>query len=290
MSLPKLALILSPCPMTEQPIFLIKDKRLLQFLIATLALLLSGSLATHNTDIEMISVLVLGGLCGVVLIYDVPMVNYRDPLKRRIRQFLSHRRKVFYTLLLIFLAPFALMVLSKLSFFLFALTALLGVLYSYPIRINNQLIRLKNFLFLKNFLIGISWGALVLIGAGSFDHTVALLITVFASIQVFIGSMIRDLSDVSFDKNRGVQSFPVVFGVSNTLRFMHLVNVGSLAIGMFTNSGTNLLILVSIIVGWRFINLSMIKEDHMPKIWLQKFNLLTCSLFFVILLIQYIWT
>jgi len=275
--------------MDEKHIFFIKDKRLFQFLLATLALLLSGSLAANKLEVGYLILIIISGFCGVVLIYDLPLINHRLPIKERFRDFLQHKRKVFYTGLLLLMSPFAIKYLSGFSFLLLAITAVLGVLYSFPLKIKGEFTRLKNFLFLKNFMIGIAWGALVLIGGGSWEDPLLMALFIFASLQVFIGSMIRDVPDLERDIRIGIRSFPVAFGVKNTIVFMHLLNLLSWALSFFLFGKIELMILVSIIVLWRYVNLVMLNKYQTSKLWGQSFNLMTCNLFFGVLLIQHLY-
>lgn len=275
--------------MDEKQIFFIKDKRLFQFLLATLALLLSGSIAANKLNLAYLSLIILSGFCGVVLIYDLPLINHRLPIRERFRDFLQHRRKVFYTGLLLLIFPFTLKYLSAFSFILLAITAILGVLYSFPLKIKGKYTRLKNFLFLKNFMIGIAWGALVLIGGGSWEDPLLMALFIFASLQVFIGSMIRDVPDLERDIRIGIRSFPVAFGVKNTVAFMHLLNLLSWGLSLYLFGSAELMVLVSIIVLWRFVNLMMLYKYQTSKLWGQSFNLMTCNLFFGVLLIQHLY-
>ena len=269
-------------------IFLI-NKRLLLFLLATLALLLSGSLVNNNVNLEQIFVIITAGFCGVVLFYDVGWIDYKSSLSVQFKQFLSYERKVFYSIVLLLLIPYALTVLPPLSFFTFAITAFLAFMYSHPIKINDQIIRLKNIFLVKNLMIGFAWGALVLIGAGSMEDRTAVWLTLFAMVQVFVGSMIRDVSDVNVDPERGIRSIPVVLGIEPSINLMHLINGASFGIAIFSEWSFNLMILFGIIVGWRAITLMMLKGNIHSPFWVQTANLMTCCLFFFILLIQHLY-
>ncbi|MEM6800620.1 MAG: UbiA family prenyltransferase [Bacteroidota bacterium] len=275
--------------MDSKHLFFIKDKRLFQFLLATIALLLSGSIAIEKFDPLYIGLLILAGFCGVVLIYDLPLINHQLPIKERFQDFLKHKRKVFYTVLLLIISPLALTVFSTFTFILLAITAILGVLYSFPFKINGEIIRLKNFLFLKNFLIGIAWGALILIGGGNWENPLLIALFIFASLQVFIGSMIRDVPDVEQDKRIGIRSFPVAFGVGNTISFMQVLNLLSFGLGYIIYPEIELIILISIITAWRFVNIYMLKKDRTSILWGQTLNLMTCCLFFGVILIQHLY-
>src|SRR5690606_13901529 len=106
---------------------------------------------------------------------------------------------------------------SKLSFLLFLGVGFMAVVYSQPFRLKNRMFVLKNVFLLKNLLIGFSWGLLVFIGAGEISSNATVYLFFFAVIQVFIGSAVRDVSDISSDSANGVKSLPVVFGVNNAI-------------------------------------------------------------------------
>lgn len=264
-------------------------KRLTLFFFAVISLLISGSLISQNLSLPKILVFIIGALCGVVLIYDSKGINRTASLKIKIKQFLTHPRQAFFLFLLIALTPAGYIILSPLSFFLFVFAGALGVGYSITIKRNNLLFRLKNVLILKNLLIGMAWGILVLIGAGSIENKFVLLTSLFAFIQVFIGSVIRDLPDREKDMSSGVRSIPASIGEAKTILVMHLINLFSLIILFIPKFDVNFIFLIVIIVFWRLLNLIKVKADVQSNLWGQTINLFTCYLFFIISLIQFLW-
>ena len=268
---------------------LIKLKRLALFFFACISLVFSGSLISNTISLDKVFVLFAVALCGIVLIYDMQNIDTTASLFNKTKQFFKHKRQVFFFLLLIILIPIAKITLTQLSFFLFASSGILGGIYSITFKRNNIIYRLKNVFILKNILIGIAWGALVLIGAGNIENNLVILTSLLAFIQVFIGSVIRDIPDKEKDIDYGIQSIPAVIGESKTILIMHFINLSCLAILLIPQFDLNFSILVLSITSWRFLNLFKIKTDLDSNFWGQTINLLTCCLFFIISLIQFLW-
>ena len=264
----------------------IKLKRLMLFFFASVSLLICGSLLNGNVSRDIIIIMVAGVLCGVVLLYDARDIDREAGFFKRTKQFFSYKSLAFFFLLLIALIPFAYLSLSHLSFFLFAFSGSLGILYSLSFKKNDMIFKLKNVLIIKNLLIGLAWGLLVIIGAGDLENQFSIIISIFAIVQVFLGSIIRDLSDRELDASRGVNSIPVIFGENRTILIMHIINIASLFILFFPQSNLNLMIFLLIIVAWRFFNLIGIKGNTHSVFWGQTVNLFTCCLFLIIALIQ----
>jgi len=261
-------------------------KWLLLFFLAAISLLLSGSVAANNLQLEVIIVLILGGFCGIFLIYNKSVLNPSTNIVIQLWQFFFSKRHVFFTILLIVLIPFAFKYLSGFSFILFALSGTLGVLYLVTININHRKFRLKNLFLIKNLLIGASWGVLILIGAGSPKNEFIMCLWLFITIQIFLGSMIRDLSDIREDMIIGVKSFPVVFGNDRTIVYMHIINIASLSVLFLSNWSLELSILILVVFLWRSLILFKVKNNTKSILWGQTLNLSTSYLIFFIILIQ----
>ncbi len=264
-----------------------KINSLVLFFFASISLLISGKLINNSFSFESLLIETLLVLCGIFLIYNFINFEKTTCFSSKIKHFLSYKTQLIFCLLLIILIPLAYIKLSNFSFFIFAFSAFLGVIYSFPIQLKNKVLKLKDVFFLKNLLIGIAWGALVLVGAGSLENNLAIYISIFASIQVFIGSVIRDLRDVECDTNNNTRTFPVVFGVKNTLIILNLTNLSSILIYLFSDYNPKLLVFFSIIIFWRLITLLNLKGNIDSVFWGQTANLFTCCLFLIISLMQF---
>lgn len=255
------------------------------FLAGILALLFGGIILGKNFEIEQYIILCIAALCGVMLLYDVKDKLPNDNWFKILIWFLKIKTNSLFVLALLILFPFALTYLSSFSIAFLMISMVIGMLYSLPYKFGKLEFKLKNILFLKNILIGICWGSLVAVGAGSFADKQILYLTVFMMLQVFLGSIIRDLADVKSDKKNGIKSLPVVFGISASIWVMHVINLVSLSI-LLLGISSETRILIVILVAWRLLNLSVIGIKGVKKHLIQTFNLATCYLFFIVLLMQ----
>ena len=255
------------------------------FLAGVLSLIFGGIIIGEHFESKQFIILSISGLSGVMLLYNdknhLPNENWFNVLA----WFLKRKSNVLFIVTSLILIPFSLLHLSILSFALLSFTVIIGVMYSLNFKIGNTEFKLKNILFLKNILIGLGWGSLVTIGAGRFAEDQVIFLTIFMILQVFLGSIIRDLPDVKSDIKNGVKSIPVVFGISNSIWIMHIINLSALLLLIDTSFELRLVIII--LVTWRFINLLLIKLIGINKHLIQTFNLATCYLFFIILLLQH---
>ncbi len=264
-------------------------KHLLLFLVASSSLLISGYIINSDRDGLELLVLLWCNFCGVTLIYTIN--GYIDPadFKFNLRGFLNERWHIIFIIQLFFFTfPIAFFTISTFRFVAFALVAALGIIYSVGFKKNGFRFSLKNIFLFKNLSIGVAWGALVLIGAGDFKNPDIISLFVFASVQVLIGSMIRDVPDLEKDKSHDVKTFPVLFGLKTTFVFMHLLNICAILSAYFSNWSQGILIVVIAGIAWRFLNLWKLKGNASSKIWGQTVNLSTCAVILFLVVIQFL--
>ena len=163
-------------------------------------------------------------------------------------------------------------------FIALSIAAITGPLYSISFKIGGSIFRFKNVFIVKNLLIGLIWGSLVLIGAGQIDDALIQLIFIFASVQVFIGGIIRDIPDLEKDKQSGVKSLPVVLGIPVTILVIHLANLSLLFYCIFQKFEQPLLIFITIPTAWRAMNIYLLGLAPNNNNWSQWMNLFTCVL------------
>jgi hypothetical protein len=260
-------------------------KNLTWFLIASLSLIFSGFLLSENKNLITLSLLIWCNLIGVFLAYRLnDCIDQHKHLTFNIKSFLSFpiHKFVFFQFILLVI-PISFYFINFFTFFILGISAIVGVLYSISFKIGNTRFRLKNIFLVKNFLIGIIWGNLILIGAGSISNKEILTLFVFVSIQVFIGGIIRDIPDLKKDKEANVRSFPVVFGTAKTILFLQIINLSSLAVLVIGEFSFYNLIFILIVVFWRAINLVFLKRQPFRKLWSQSANLFTCLLIFILI-------
>lgn len=234
-----------------------------------------------------IVLLLLCCLFGIFLIYRLnDCIDQDADFKFNLRHFFSYRIHTFITLLLfVLLIPFCFYFLSSFTLIVLSVISIMGVLYSLSFRFGDKLFRIKNVFLLKNVFIGIAWGSLILIGAGEYSGEVLLTLFIFASVQVLIGSIIRDVPDENKDRTAGVKSLPVVFGSKWTFFALHVINFASLAAALLSEFPKYFLFLFGYVVTWRFINILFLNVRKDSAFWSQFFNLSTCVLILILVYI-----
>lgn len=248
--------------------------------------MLSGFLLRPEMDWKIFSILLWCNLSGVFLIYRLnDCIDQDADLKFNLSYFFSYRLHQIVVAQFILLAiPAATFYLDFFTLKILTVSALTGTIYSLSFKVRGKLFRIKNVFLLKNSLIGLVWGALILIGSGQLNHPVLLSLFVFTSVQVLIGSLIRDVPDLEKDKISGVKSLPVVLGLKKTFWFMHSVNFLSILSGFLCNWHAMMITLIALIVSWRFANIVFLKKNTSSILWGQYVNLITCILIAVIIL------
>tara|TARA_B110001450_G_scaffold66367_1_gene62797 strand:+ start:694 stop:1287 length:594 start_codon:yes stop_codon:yes gene_type:complete len=177
--------------------------------------------------------------------------------------------------------PITVYLIEKETLYVLSLSSILGFLYSINFQFNNRSFKLKNVFFVKNALIGIVWGSLVLIGSNNIFQTNIIPLFLYASIQVFIGGVIRDIPDLKKDKSNNVKSFPVVLGTNFTINILHLINFMSIILIFFNYN--NLLIFTVFLIPfiWRSCNLLLLNSLSNNLTITEWMNLFTCVLILI---------
>ncbi len=143
--------------------------------------------------------------------------------------------------------------LSNTSRLALAAIATSGVAYSlsFATKTSVNAFRIKNLFVVKNVVIGLGWGLLILLGAGRASFPV-VAVALFASIQVFIGSSLRDLLDIEEDRRAHVETLPVRLGREGAIAICEWTNAGSVCALAFVAVQTPLLaVLLFGTVIWR---------------------------------------
>jgi len=260
-------------------------KPLAPFYLASLSLLATGFL--FNAVSNPLEIIFLSWVCisGIYLVYRLnDFIDQTDEFTFSIKEFLSDRMRRFFVLQMVFFViPTSIHYLSYMRFFILFIAAILGFLYSYQLVLGTHKLRLKHLFLVKNILIGLGWGALVLVGSNQLD-SLSMIYFVFCSVQVFIGSTIRDIGDLDSDQRFGVASMPVTWGVSTTLKVLTAVNLGCL---LFSNilwasdMGVRLMLIPLFVTClWRFIVIERVMHSQDLR-WQQKWNLWTCNVIFL---------
>lgn len=262
-------------------------KNLILFFIASCSILSSGFVLSSVKNWNALSLLIASCCTGVYLIYRLnDCIDQSADLKLNIKHFFSYPfHKLITVFLFIVLIPISVFWLNGFTFLILSIASLSGVIYSLSFHSKEKIYRIKNIFFIKNLFIGFAWGALVLIGAGNFTDAYVLNLFWFVTIQVVIGSLIRDVPDQEKDFETGVKSLPVVIGKSATFFAMHGLNLLSFATGYMLSNSIDLIWFFGVIVVWRFLNLIFLSLNPHSIFWGQKFNLMTCVLILFLIVI-----
>ncbi len=259
-------------------------KSLSPFYLAALSLLGTGFIL--NPQREWLDILFLGWICicGIYLVYRLnDFIDQTDGFRFEYDKFLSDKMRLFFSLQLLLVIPIALFNLSFFRFCILSAAAFAGFLYSYKIDFGKRFFRLKHIFLLKNILIGLGWGGLVLVGSNQLDQ-LSSVFAIFASVQVFIGSSIRDIGDIEKDSKDGVQSMPVVLGVAGALKILFFINITLFSLLWslwFSQTITRLLIIpLFITCCWRALVINRVAHSSDMR-WQQKWNLWTCNILFI---------
>lgn len=261
----------------------INYKNLLWFYIASVSLLVSGFIISYNQPLLTLFTLIWCIISGLFLIYRFnDYVDQDVELRFNIYHFLYLPLNLIMFLQLIFITiPITVYLIEKETLYVLSLSSVLGFLYSVNFQFNNRSFKLKNVFFVKNALIGIVWGSLVLIGSNNIFQTNIIPLFLYASIQVFIGGVIRDIPDLKKDKSNNVKSFPVVLGTNFTINILHLINFMSIILIFFNYN--NLLIFTVFLIPfiWRSCNLLLLNSLSNNLTITEWMNLFTCVLILI---------
>lgn len=256
-------------------------RKYLWFFIASTALVIAGYCISEVLTLGAFLLVLWINLIGVFLIYRInDCFAQHGSLMTNVIEFLKRPLHLILTLQLIMVVmPLSILVLPRPVLYILNIMALLGVLYCTNIRLFGRQFRFKDIFFVKNIMIGLAWGGLVLIGGAVTNDVILLSSFLVASVQVTIGGIIRDIPDIDFDRERGVRTLPVVLGLKTTMRFLHVLNASLLFLAMAYASDTGVILFSVIVVGWRFINLWLLERNYKVVFFSQWMNLFTCVIF-----------
>lgn len=263
-------------------------KQLSFFFLAANSLVLAGTLTQVTMDYVEMALLAWCGICGIFIIYRLnDFIDQEHNMSFNIKRFFEVRLHVLFMMQFFLITlPVCFYMLSGFRIVILAGIAFLGILYSLTFRVNEHNYRLKNIFLVKNLFIGISWGALVLVGAGTHSSVYVKALFLFCSAQVIIGSIIRDIPDIEKDREGMVNSLPVLYGEKITLTTLHVLNLLSLLSAYLVQWQGSFIVLITVTISWRALALLFTAQNPLSRKWTQAANLFTCLLIFIILLIQ----
>lgn len=272
---------------TIQSLSQLLSKRYLLFFIASSALVSAGYIVSNALSLKAFILVLWCNLFGIFLIYRMnDCFEQSVGFWENVRNFFSDRFHLLISLQFVAVViPLAILWLPKTVIVTLAIMAFAGALYCINIKIGKSQFRLKNFFLVKNILIGASWGALILIGGAVTNDPLLMRFFFIAAAQVTIGGIIRDIPDAVYDQNHGVRTLPVVLGVDQTIRLLHLFNAAQLILAIHFPIEPGLITFTFVVISWRTTNLHLLKKNPANKFYSQWMNISTCVVILLTLLI-----
>jgi len=259
--------------------------------VAAVSLLLTGFVVSENIDFWQMVLVLWSSFCGVIIVYRFnDLQDENEGARITWKQITENRFHLLFLIQFIFITtPLFLLYLSKFRLIILSLICILGVVYSIKFSLGKFRFRLKNVFLLKNLIIGILWGALVIVGVGTASNDTAIALFLFTSMQVFIGSSLRDFLDISEDRKNGVNSIPIKLGIPQTITLLHVFNIiTAISILLLFSWREMALVVVSISI-WKFITIHKVSTNPNSYMWAHTLNFLTCAFIFLIVFGEYIY-
>lgn len=262
--------------------------RHLHFIVAALSLLLTGVAYPGQLPLEnaALALMIWGCISGILIVYRYNDYAYRSESPWRNTGYFFRN---WYNSLIVFQffvvgIPLCAMYLTNFQFLTFALAGITGVFYAVNFRLGSFSWMVKFVPVVKNLLIGFAWALLFAAGHGHLSTMESLSFFLFIALQVFIGSSIRDITDISLDLKKGLSTIPTVIGEKNTILLLQVLNLSGCALLLLANEMI-LATTVIFIILYRSCNLWMIHKKGGRSNWTQTYNLATCFLIFCATLI-----
>lgn len=258
-------------------------KPLLYFYLGAISLLATGLAINPIFKWADAFFLIWSTITGIFLTYRFnDFIDQSEGFKFDLAKFLKEKSHIFAIVqFLILMLPLAVQYLSTMRIITLGVMFVLGLAYSVNLEFKNFKFRIKHIFLLKNILIGLCWAGLIAVGANNLNEDLTIALVCFTTIQVFIGSSIRDLNDIEKDSEEYVHSIPVVLGPHKSFILYHLLNLSSFFVFYLLYPQTLNLIGALIATLWRMLLLVKIQQRPNNRLWSQRLNLLTCSVIFI---------
>jgi 4-hydroxybenzoate polyprenyltransferase len=105
------------------------------------------------------------------------------------------------------------------------------------------------------------------------------------AVQVGYGSVIRDITDIAHDQKHQLQTLPIIFGVSKTIRILQLVNWSSFLLACYFAQEPRfqwIYVVALLVICYKSLLLYKVNQNQSAKLWTQYLNISTCMLIFVL--------
>lgn len=273
--------------MERQPLVVFRSTTSLYWLsAAAIALTLAGVFLANSYGFSQVLLCLWAVIHTTIVTYRFNDVMDARSLRLGVLHALTYKGLRGWTISLPFVLGTAAYFLSTTSFLALLGILTVGIAYSLHLSAPTTTLsfRLKNILGIKNALIGIGWGLLVVVGAGSLHDVPFGALALFVGAQVFIGSIIRDIGDAVEDLAASTRTIPNSWTRASMLLFLHTCNLASgLYVSFVAFGGSEIhpvFAWLLLAVLWRTVLLVGIQFKGDRAILLQSANLSTC---FVIL-------
>lgn len=267
-----------------------KFSTLILFLLASSALLLTGHVIHPVLGFWQMLLLIWCGWSGTYAVYHIGSIfTHRETRK----DFLSNMDRkmgltIFILHVLILLPILCWLYLPIICFWLFSGIFLLGLLYSLPFQFKQSTRIIKRIFLVKNMLIGVSWAALIPIGAGELDFSATSgWMFLFVALHIVMGSIIRDHSDIQQDRENGLLTLPLLVGLKGSCIWMSFANLFIFLSFFYCVKGNFAGIFITAITLHKAILLLGSSFHPQSKLWNQTLNI---SFNYVIFILAFILT
>lgn len=247
------------------------------FLFAAISLVGLGQLFAQKCAVVHFLATQFVALCGTWLLYGF---DWRQPFQKGWQGVFLIQGIVLNLMCIWFLSTFQYVVIGLIAFF--------SMLYQVQIPLLKIRFKLKKIVLIKNCLIGLSWAALIPLGAGQFEAPEIQFLFWFMAVQVGYGSIIRDISDLDHDRKQQLRTLPLLIGVSNTIWVLQLINLSSFLLAYYFAKQTQLQWIYEVafvVLAYKSFLLFKVQQDQHAKRWTQYLNISTCMLIFVLTLL-----
>jgi 4-hydroxybenzoate polyprenyltransferase len=244
------------------------------FILATISLVGVGQFLVQQTTLTHALATQYIAFLGTWILY---VFDWRAPFKKG-------GQRVFILQALI-LGLLALPFITFFQWYVIGFIAFLSIIYQVKIPYVKVQFQFKKRLLVKNILIGLSWAALIPLGAGHLSTTAIQFLFWFMAVQVSYGSVIRDITDIAHDQKHQFQTLPIIFGVSKTIRILQLVNWSSFLLACYFANESSLQWIYAVaflVICYKSLLLYKVKQNQSAKLWTQYLNISTCMLIFVL--------
>ncbi|MBX9768627.1 MAG: UbiA family prenyltransferase [Bdellovibrionales bacterium] len=263
---------------------ILKRKSLGPLSAAALAIVFTGASFHPGDQLKQAFLASLVTVLLMIFVYGIDTLADRYPA-----QDISRNEKLTLAVILL-LATITACFLPAASLISGLLILILGFSYSHsiPLKRSSNSFLLKSLFGVKNLWIGSAWGIGIYLGSGDFNSTPSFVTALFVTLQVFIGSCLRDIDDVEEDELRGIHTLPRTLGIDHTYSTLHFLNLlsGIFLLAVYP-SGGHWIVMLWIPVIWRALNLEWLRRKA-PGAWATQYmNLATCGVILSVRMVSY---